>query len=74
MGYRSIEQVRDNAEKILNRQQLIGLKYYEDLKKNISRMTITVIHTIIRYILNREYGKETYIMNISGSYRRGKEY
>ena len=74
MGYRSIEQVRDNAEKILNRQQLIGLKYYEDLKKNISRMTITVIHTIIRYILNREYGKETYIMNIAGSYRRGKEY
>ena len=74
IGYRSIEQIRDNSEKILNRQQLIGLKYYEDLKKKIPRMNITVIQTIIRYILNKKYGKETYIMNIAGSYRRGKEY
>lgn len=74
MGYRNIEQIRDNAEKILNRQQLIGLKYYEDLKKKIPRMTITVIQTIIRYILNKHFGKGTYIMNVAGSYRRGKEY
>jgi len=74
MGYRNIDQVRDNAEKILNRQQLIGLKYYEDLKKKIPKMTITVIQTIIRYILNTKYGKETYTMNIAGSYRRGKEF
>jgi len=74
MGYRNIEQIRDNAEKILNRQQIIGLKYYEDLKKKIPRINITVIQTIIRYILNKKFGKDKYVMNVAGSYRRGKEY
>lgn len=72
-GYRTIDDIRKN-DSILNRQQLIGLKYYEDLKQKIPRINIVVIQTIIKYIINKDYGKNSYIMEVAGSYRRGKDY
>ncbi len=71
-GYRSIEDIRKNPS-VLNRQQLIGLKYYEDLLKRIPRIKIIVLQTIIRYILNKYFGKNSYELKVSGSYRRGKD-
>ena len=72
-GYINLEQLKDNPE-VLNRQQQIGLKYYDDLLKKIPRMSITVIQTIIIYILSETYGRNNFKLEIAGSYRRGKEY
>lgn len=72
-GYRNLEQLKDNPD-VLNRQQQIGLKYYDDLLKKIPRINITVIQTIIIYILSETYGRNNFELEIAGSYRRGKEY
>ena len=72
-GYRSIDDVRDDP-RALNRQQLIGLKYYEDLQEKIPRMSITVIQVIIRFILDKEFGKHTYKLVVAGSYLRKKAF
>lgn len=71
IGFRTIEDLRKNTSFLTN-QQIIGLKYYEDLLKKIPRQTITVLQAIIRYILDKHYGKNTYKLTIAGSYRRGK--
>lgn len=72
-GYTNLDQLRDDPE-VLNRQQQIGLKYYDDLLKKIPRINITVIQTIIIYMLNETYGRHNYKIEIAGSYRRGKDY
>jgi DNA polymerase/3'-5' exonuclease PolX len=72
-GYRSIEDIIKEP-KVLNRLQLIGLKYYDDLQLKIPRMNVTVIQVIIRFILNKTFGKDTYTLIVAGSYRRGKAY
>ena len=71
LGYRSMRDIR-NSPHVLNRQQLIGLRYYEDLQKKIPRETITIIQVIIRFILDKEFGKNKYKLKVAGSYRRGK--
>ena len=72
-GYRTLEDIKKNIN-ILNRQQQIGFKYYDDLLKKIPRMNIIAIQTIIRYILNTSFGKNTYKLQVAGSYRRGKSF
>jgi len=72
-GFRSITDIREDPS-VLNRQQLIGLKYYEDLKKKIPRMSITVIQVIIRFILDKEFGKNSYKLVVAGSYLRKKAF
>lgn len=67
---RSIEQLRNNQE-LLTTQQRIGLKYYEDLQNKIPRQLITAIYVIIKCYLDKVFGKDSYKMNIAGSYRRG---
>jgi len=72
-GYRSIEDIIKES-KVLNRLQVIGLKHYNDLQLKIPRMNITVIQVIIRFILNKTFGKGTYTLIVAGSYRRCKAY
>ena len=72
-GYRTLKDIQKNIN-ILNRQQKIGFKYYDDLLKKIPRMSITVMQTIIRYILDIHFGKNTYKLKVAGSYRRGKAF
>ena len=72
-GYRTLKDIQKNIN-VLNRQQQIGFKYYDDLLKKIPRISITVIQTIVRYILDTNFGKNTYKLQISGSYRRGKSF
>lgn len=71
-GYRNIKDIQRDGPSILNRQQLIGLKYYVDLQKKIPRLSITIIQVIIRFILDKEFGKNTYKLVVAGSYLRKK--
>lgn len=73
LGYRSIKNLINDSN-VLNRQQIIGLKYYDDLQKKIPRINIVVIQTIIIYILDKTYGKDTYNLIVAGSYRRQKDF
>ena len=54
----------------LTEQQLLGLKYYNNLNKRIPRMTITKITKYLKKIFSN---KDFEIYN-AGSYRLGKEY
>ena len=59
-----------NKKITLSEQQLIGLKYYNDLNKRIPRYEITYSTNIIKKIIENENIK---IYN-AGSYRIGKKY
>jgi len=72
-GYRNIQEIRANPS-LLSTQQKAGLKYYDDLSEKIPRRRITVFQAVLRYILNKSLGKNTYKMAVAGSYRRGKLY
>lgn len=72
MGVRSIDDLREH-ENLLNRDQKIGLKYYEDLLRRIPRKNITVFQVAVRVLLNKVFGRESYRMEAAGSYRRGSE-
>lgn len=71
-GYRSISDIR-NSKLSLTTQQKIGVKYYEELLVPISRQTINIFQVSFRYILNEIFGKNSYKMDVAGSYRREKE-
>ena len=71
-GFRTIEHIRRDGKKFLNDNQLIGLKYYEELLEPIPREKITIFKYVLKFVLNREFGKNTYKLEICGSYRRGK--
>jgi DNA polymerase beta len=72
LGYRSIEDIKKNSE-VLNRSQLIGLKYYDDLLQRIPRKSMKIYHAIIIFILNKKFGKDNYKLEVAGSYRRGSD-
>ena len=63
---KSIEELKKKKE-LLNAKQLLGLKYYEDIKKKIPREEIQEYEKQFR--LNIVAGTQ---MEIVGSYRRGK--
>lgn len=71
-GFMSISEIRKSGKYLLNKNQLIGLKYYEELLKPISRHRITIFEYVLKILLNKEFGKGTYKLEICGSYRRGK--
>jgi len=61
---------------MLSDNQIIGLKYYEDFKDEIPRAEITNIYNRIIKTA-KELFKEDFehmIFEVSGSYRRGKEF
>jgi DNA polymerase beta len=69
-GMRSIDDLKQN-EHLLTHAQKIGIKYYDDLQKRVPRNYITTIYVLIIYFLNKYFGKNTYNIEIAGSYRRG---
>lgn len=71
-GLKTINDVKKNSN-LLTRNQKIGLKYYDELQQLLSRKYITVFQVIVRYILNKEFGRDSYTMEIAGSYRRKQE-
>lgn len=71
-GMRSLDDLRVNPS-LLNRSQLIGMKYYDDLLKRIPKNYIYIFQLACRYVLSREFGLGSYKMECAGSYRRGAE-
>jgi DNA polymerase/3'-5' exonuclease PolX len=70
-GITTIEALKTHKS-VLNRQQLIGLKYYDDLGERIQRDDILIFNEIMVYTLNKAFGAKTYRLEIAGSYRRGE--
>jgi DNA polymerase/3'-5' exonuclease PolX len=69
-GYTTIEALRSTDKKILNKNQQIGLRYYEDLLKRIPRAEMDQ-HAALLMSAKSE-GSEGSEGMIVGSYRRGK--
>ena len=65
----NIESLRQRQD-LLNHQQKLGLKYFKHINKRIPRKQVEEIGEIVRNELNKIDKK--IIMNICGSYRRGK--
>lgn len=72
-GFRNIQDIKQNPQ-FLNRNQLVGLKYYDHLQEKIPRDEITIFQMAIRYLLNKTFGINSYTMIVAGSYRRRKEF
>lgn len=71
-GIRSVQDLRkDSVYKTLTSQQKLGVDHYEDLQKRIERKYIVALHVVVLYLLNQEFGKNSYRLEIAGSYRRG---
>ena len=71
-GFRNVNELKKNSH-TLNRSQLIGLKYYDDLLERIPRKNMNLYQAVFIYVLNKEFGKGTYTLEVAGSYRRGAE-
>lgn len=76
-GYRTIKQVRDDLESgvlqqkcPLNRNQQIGLRYYEDFLDRFPRAEVEEIAAIVKKAVRERYPDAE--VDIMGSYRRGK--
>jgi NAD-dependent DNA ligase len=75
-GITTIESLRANQDTHLNETQKVGLKYYEDILKRISRAEIEEYKTLFRAEFLKQTGKKSEIeskFEIVGSYRRGAE-
>ena len=68
---KNISQLKENKN-LLTKNQKIGLEYYEHLQKRIPRKYIDILKICMIYILNKELGKDTYKLEVAGSYRRHK--
>ncbi|KAL9653895.1 hypothetical protein ABK040_012954 [Willaertia magna] len=70
LGYRSVEQLKENTPSFFTKQQLIGLKYYEDFLIRIPREQVEEISKVVGDIAS-EFSKNL-TCETCGSYRRGK--
>ncbi len=72
-GITTIEQLREKVKtdtKLLNKKQIIGLKYYEDLLERIPHKEIEEHEDILNMLIPDE---SNFTIEIVGSYRRGAE-
>jgi DNA polymerase lambda len=67
-GYRTLQELKD--ANILNRQQLIGLKYYDEFKERMSRNEVKQIEDKVIEGCNKINSSLQVVT--CGSYRRGK--
>lgn len=72
-GFTSVESLKKYGSKgVLTRQQEIGLKYYDDLLLKIKREYIASYEAAMRYVLIKKFGRDTFTLEIAGSFRRKK--
>ena len=71
-GLRTIDDLKHNQH-LLSKNQRIGLKYYEDLLKPIPRKYIDLFKTVLKVVIAKEFGLDSFKMQIAGSYRRGSQ-
>jgi DNA polymerase beta len=68
-GIKSIEELRQRQDEVLNAVQKIGLKYYEDIEERIPRSEIDEYNNMFSSLFNKvKEGDSAY--EIVGSYRR----
>jgi NAD-dependent DNA ligase len=70
-GITSIGKLREQQDKVLNKVQKIGLKYYEDILKSIPRTEIDEYNDVFKEAFDK-LKTEGARYEIVGSYRRGK--
>ena len=73
LGITNIEQLRTNADSVLNATQKTGLKYYEDILKRIPRSEIVQYDVIFKNAFNHVKTGLDCKYEIVGSYRRGAQ-
>ena len=64
---------KSGVRKPLSHAQRVGLKYYNDLQKRIPRHYIDIVQLMIRVVLAKNFGKNSFRLSAAGSYRRGAE-
>ena len=67
---KTIDELRDRQDELLNDVQKKGLKYYEDVLKRIPRKEIDVYEKVLKKIFDKVKNKNS-TFKIMGSYRRG---
>lgn len=72
-GFRTIEDIKRDPSS-LNRNQLLGLKYYDYFLEKIPREKITIFQMAVRFLLSRKFGVNSYTMVVAGSYRRKQNF
>jgi NAD-dependent DNA ligase/DNA polymerase/3'-5' exonuclease PolX len=73
-GITTIEQLRERQDDVLNDNQKVGLKYYEDILKRIPRSEVEDYKKLFVKDFEKVVGTDSEShMEIVGSYRRGAE-
>lgn len=75
LGIRSIEDLRGavkNEDILLHADQAIGMQYYEDFAKPMTRREVEEIFKIVSDAAKRAFGDQVKV-EMTGGYRRGKE-
>ncbi len=67
-GYRSIEDLRQRGQHRLNEQQVIGLRYYEDIQERIPRLEVAAVEAAVRAVAEDIF--PGVVCMAAGSYRR----
>ena len=70
-GIKSIEELREKQDELLNATQRVGLKYYEDIQKRIPREEIDRYLTVFKDLFSEVSNNNNSKFEIVGSYRRG---
>jgi len=70
-GVSTIKELREQQEELLNNNQKIGLKYYEDILEKIPRKEIDEYNCLFSNAFNSVKQTTTDQFEIVGSYRRG---
>lgn len=75
-GYNSVAKLQDLSEaekqKLLNKNQIKGLQYFDDIEMKIPRKTIESYQKVFEKILNEIDSSGKTKFEVVGSYRRGK--
>ena len=73
MGYRTIDDLRNikNKSEVFTKSQLLGIKYYEDIKERIPRNEVQKHEKILKDMLFKV--DKNAELTIAGSYRRNKD-
>lgn len=70
-GITTMELLRKNADKVLNKKQQLGLKYYDDINSRIPREIIDKYNKTFKALLPTTNDGGKILMEFVGSYRRG---